>query len=398
MEGQALEYRKSFKNWLCASLALLFPLGAQASIQDLAWQDGVPAYQEVKGSITHDGPTLIFSDSPEMVGKTGIMYRDTVEGPVRLFFHHVNDTHTDKRLAVLLRRTTLRPIQAAFGRTGISRPNEDWLAAGKEAQERYYRSVPNGRKFLLNGPRDILNNGKGYILHPQELVTGIVDLTFDKPVEVSFIMMPVEADPRISAEVYTILPPDQGGHVLRGTFAGADAHVTLAGSFDADAGVIWGVELADDSKDPYLRGTDVTRNAPVVNYGNYGVMYDVNFRTHGKNATQLRFNPYGGPYAGEGILAEEGGTARYLRIPDRGLSFGWDHDGETMVLGTVAPGKKGTFYFSPPGSSNLPVRIFWEGRAGTWQPEKSGKVRNAEQILAERLARKEQKTSSIKRK
>lgn len=92
MEGQALHYREFFKYWLCAGLALLFPLGAQASVQDLAWQDGIPAYQEVKGSITHDGPKLIFSDSPEMVGKTGIMYRDTVEGPVRLFFHHVNDT------------------------------------------------------------------------------------------------------------------------------------------------------------------------------------------------------------------------------------------------------------------------------------------------------------------
>jgi hypothetical protein len=132
------------------------------------------------GTITHGGPKLIFSDSPEMVGKIGIMYRDTVSGPVRLFFHHVNDTRTDKRLAVLLRRTTIRPTAVSMGRNGISRPNEDWLAAGKEAQSKYYRSVPNGRKLVLDGPRDILNNGRGYILHPQELVTGIVDLNFDK--------------------------------------------------------------------------------------------------------------------------------------------------------------------------------------------------------------------------
>lgn len=32
-----------------------------------------------------------------------------------------------------------------------------------------------------------------------------------------------------------------------------------------------------------------------------------------------------------------------------------------MKLGTVPAGKSGTFFFSPPGSSNLPVRIFWEG-------------------------------------
>lgn len=359
-----MNVQKRLIGLVCAGLAMLFPWssGASASdIQDLAWRDGVPYYRQIQGNITHGGPKLIFSDSPEMVGKIGIMYRDTVSGPVRLFFHHVNDTRTDKRLAVLLRRTTIRPTAVAFGKNGISRPNEDWLAAGKEAQTKYYSSAPNGRKLVLDGPRDILNNGKGYILHPQELVTGIVDLNFDKPVEVSFIMMPTDADPRISAEVYPILPPDAGDHVLRGTFEGADVTVTLPGDFPADSGEIWGVKLADDVEDPYVRGIDVTRNEPVVNYGNYGVMYAVNFKTKGTHDTQMRFNPYGGAYAGEGVLSLEGETAKYIRIPDDRQSFGWNGDGETMKLGTVPAGKSGTFFFSPPGSSNLPVRIFWEG-------------------------------------
>ncbi|WP_296399730.1 copper amine oxidase [Acidaminococcus timonensis] len=359
-----MNVQKRLIGLLCAGLALLFPWGNGASasdIQDLAWRDGVPYYRQIQGNITHGGPKLIFSDSPEMVGKIGIMYRDTVSGPVRLFFHHVNDTRTDKRLAVLLRRTTIRPTAVSFGKNGISRPNEDWLAAGKEAQTKYYSSAPNGRRLVLDGPRDILNNGKGYILHPQELVTGIVDLNFDKPVEVSFIMMPTDADPRISAEVYPILPPDEGDHVLRGTFEGADVTVTLPGAFPADSGEIWGVKLADDVEDPYVRGIDVTRNEPVVNYGNYGVMYAVNFQTKGNRATQLRFNPYGGAYAGEGVLSLEGDTAKYIRIPDDRQSFGWNGDGETMKLGVVPAGKSGTFFFSPPGSSNLPVRIFWEG-------------------------------------
>lgn len=359
-----MNVQKRLIGLLCAGLALLFPWGNGASasdIQDLAWRDGVPYYRQIQGNITHGGPKLIFSDSPEMVGKIGIMYRDTVSGPVRLFFHHVNDSRTDKRLAVLLRRTTIRPTAVSFGKNGISRPNEDWLAAGKEAQTKYYSSAPNGRRLVLDGPRDILNNGKGYILHPQELVTGIVDLNFDKPVEVSFIMMPTDADPRISAEVYPILPPDEGDHVLRGTFEGADVTVTLPGAFPADSGEIWGVKLADDVEDPYVRGIDVTRNEPVVNYGNYGVMYAVNFQTKGNRATQLRFNPYGGAYAGEGVLSLEGDTAQYIRIPDDRQSFGWNGDGETMKLGVVPAGKSGTFFFSPPGSSNLPVRIFWEG-------------------------------------
>ena len=57
------------------------------------------------------------------------MYRDTVQGPVRLFFHHVNDMKTDKRLAVVLRRVSLRPSSVLVGKNGVSRPNTDWLEA-----------------------------------------------------------------------------------------------------------------------------------------------------------------------------------------------------------------------------------------------------------------------------
>lgn len=390
---------KRLIGFLCAGMVLLLPWenGVSASdVQDLAWQDGVPYYRQIQGNITHGGPKLIFSDSPEMVGKIGIMYRDTVSGPVRLFFHHVNDTGTDKRLAVMLRRTTIRSTAVSFGRNGISRPNEDWLAAGREAQMKYYSSVPNGRRLVLDGPRDILNNGRGYILHPQELVTGIVDLKFDKPVEVSFIMMPTDADPRISAEVYSILPPDEGDHVLRGTFEGADATVTLPGAFPADRGEIWGVKLADDVEDPYVRGIDVTRNEPVVDYGNYGVMYAVNFQTRGNSATQLRFNPYGGAYAGEGVLSLSGETAKYIRIPDDRQSFGWNGDGETMKLGVVPAGKSGTFFFSPPGSSNLPVRIFWEGIRGERKVRSASEQKDKQEQSSGRVQRRMKKAVTMK--
>ena len=90
--------------FLCMGLASLLPWHIGAAADAPNWQGGVPEYQEVQGKITQDGPKLVFSDSPEMVKECGIMYRDTVQGPVRLFFHHVNDMKTDKRLAVVLRR------------------------------------------------------------------------------------------------------------------------------------------------------------------------------------------------------------------------------------------------------------------------------------------------------
>lgn len=360
-----LKIKKYWLGVLLTSLFSAFPLCGQAAREDAAWQYGVPEYEEAKVNITHDGPTLLFSDSPEMVKQCGIMYRDTVSGSVRLFFHHVNDMDEPRKLSVVLRRASRRPSQVTIGKHGVSRANEDWLEAGKEAQHRYYASVANRSKITVVSSKDLLNDGKGMVIRPQELITGIVDLTIDKPVEVSVLMMPVEADSKISAHLYPILPPDEGAHVLRGTFEKADCHVTLAEPFNADKGSIWGITLADDGKNPYVRGKDVTTGKAVVNYGNYGVMYDVNFKTQGRRNTILRLNPYGGPFAGVGVLEVENRPAKHIQLPNKELSFGWEHDGETMKLGTIPAGKSGTFHFSPPGSSNLPVRLFWQGEKGS---------------------------------
>ena len=347
--------------FLCMGLASLLPWHIGAAADAPNWQGGVPEYQEVQGKITQDGPKLVFSDSPEMVKECGIMYRDTVQGPVRLFFHHVNDMKTDKRLAVVLRRVSLRPSSVLVGKNGVSRPNTDWLEAGKEAQERYYGSVPSRKPFAVLGVKDLLGSGKGLVVKPQQLVTGIVDLETDQPVEVSVLMMPMNADLKISTDLFSILPLDEGGHVLRGTFNTSNCHVTLEEPFDADKNTIWGLELADNAKNPYVTGVDATTGQKVINYGNYGVMYDVNFRTKGKRNTILRFNPYGGPYAGEGVLDVQDKAAKYIRLPEDATSFGWSGDGENMVVGTIPADRRATFHFSPPGSSNLPIRLFWQG-------------------------------------
>ena len=73
------------------------------------WREGIPKYEEAKVEIVEDGPTLLFSDSPEMVRATGIMYQDKVLGDARLFFHHVNDTDSLKKIAVVFRNADKYP-------------------------------------------------------------------------------------------------------------------------------------------------------------------------------------------------------------------------------------------------------------------------------------------------
>ena len=40
-------------------------------------EQGVPDYQELRAKVKAEGPKLLFSDSPEMVYETGILYRET---------------------------------------------------------------------------------------------------------------------------------------------------------------------------------------------------------------------------------------------------------------------------------------------------------------------------------
>ena len=94
---------KVFTTILMILSVIVFARPVFAQDENWNWQDGIPKYEEAKVAIVEDGPTLLFSDSPEMVKASGIMYQDKVQGDIRLFFHHVNDTDSLKKIAVVFR-------------------------------------------------------------------------------------------------------------------------------------------------------------------------------------------------------------------------------------------------------------------------------------------------------
>lgn len=323
-------------------------------------QKQIPVYKEPKVSITENGPVLLFSDSPEMVKSCGVMYRDTVNGKVRVFFHHVNDTNSNKRLAVVLRNRGIHTVEVTVGRKGVSKPNRNWLDAGKKAQVDYFSSDKKEKFTIgLGAKREFLTDEKGVEFKPQEIITGIVDFQFSYPVEISFMMIPVGTDFNSAVDAYDVLPPDKGKYVLRGTFKNADYHLKFADAFDSRGKDIWGVTLADNKKNSYVRGIDATTGKPVVNYGNYGVVYDLSYRTKGTGETIFRFNPWGGTFAGSCIL-QIGDNTTNVNLPSGRLYFGDKVPTESMIFGKVSGKAEGNIVFSPPGASNLPIRIFME--------------------------------------
>lgn len=146
---------KKFLETLLAGLTCLSFWSGTGEAADARWDDGVPRYTEAKVIIHEDGPNLLFRIVRKWfknaVSCTAIRSRAS-----SVFFHHVNDTDSSKRLAIVLRRTGIRPALVQLGRNGISDPNRDWLEAGKEAQIRYYGKQKETDPLRISRMTDLL--------------------------------------------------------------------------------------------------------------------------------------------------------------------------------------------------------------------------------------------------
>jgi hypothetical protein len=118
--------------------------------------------------------------------------------------------------------------------------------------------------------------------------------------------------------------------------------------------------LADNDKDKYVTGIDATDGSTAVNYGNYGVFYHLFLPTDSKNNIYYHINPRGGEYAGTlGIKYRH--QERSLSTPLSSLSLG--DPKYSVYLGNYSGQDSLWVTFSPPGASNLPVRLIISTKA-----------------------------------
>lgn len=310
--------------------------------------------REVKTDFTASGPKLLFSDSPEMVYQTGILYRDKVQGAVRIFFHHVNAMNSSKKLALLVRNEDqLRPVGYTIKLRGVSQPDYNYMNAGKKAERDYFAEEQRQEQGALGFGRSCeLLGGSGVVLPPDELVTGMIDLELTRPAQISVLLCEPQTDLEIFNDSAAILPMDE--HPLRGSFAGGDWHYTLKNPVQRD-GTPCKLKLAG-ADEGYAKGVDATTGLAAENYGNYGVVYQVDFTVAGDKPVNLVLNPIGGAFAGYGVLQSEQGRT-LLALPDYDLCVGERFE-DAVDLGRLKPGAY-SFIWSPPGASNLPVELIW---------------------------------------
>lgn len=319
------------------------------------------------------GGTLLFSDSPEYVEQAGILYRDEVIGAARVLFYHVNKMAAPLKAAVVLENTSGRPVMLQVTRRGVSRPDSDYLSVGKATQAAYFSDAARPDKIILGtGEKTLLLPELEKLpLQPEQLIYGVADFSVSGAVRVSVLLCPTARDAIAFSRTAPVLPKD--AHRLRGTFRGMDRTLRALQSYDpAKDGAVY-LMLGDDKADPFLLGIDATDGSLVKNTGNYGVLYRVAVPLGGRGAVRALLNPIGGVYAGFMRSYRAGGSQlRLIPTPLQGTFFGHGVknpvpmrgdtpllDGAAAItdLGLYRPAKDLIFEFSPPGASNLPVRL-----------------------------------------
>ncbi len=305
---------------------------------------------------TSYGGKLLLSDSPEMVHSDGILYQDTVAGDVRLFFHHVNATATDKRLAVLVENAGPQAATVTVHQHGIGGPGYDWMAVGKAAQENY---LAGGNLYTVEvparGAAALSPALQKAAVKPNMLVNGIFDFIADRPVTVKVMMLPPGADERRFALTAAVLPPDE--QRLRGTFHGKDRMLVPVRIYNPQTDGPVALTLADNLLDQYMVGVDATDGTKVVNYGNYGVVYRMFLPAAGTGKTSYYLNPRGGDYAGALGIRYKYVIAPPVPTPTGRTAFGRDKLIDFAYVGTFDSAESLWLTFSPPGASNLPVKL-----------------------------------------
>ena len=321
------------------------------------------------------GGTLLFSDSPEYVKESGILYRDTVTGDARVLYYHLNDTAQPKKVAVML-ETEADLATVSVTRGAAAAPSADYLQVGKATQIGYFdtREMHEHVYVTKERPRLLVPNMNTTVLAPGDLVYGVYDFHTNAPVRVSVIMYGADVDPFAFLRTARVLPRDEVA--LRGTFRGMNRMITSQKVYRPTTDGTVYFPIGDNVHDIYRRGIDATDGSAVVNYGNYGILYQIRIPTTGRENTRYFLSPLGGVYAGA-MRAESGAKSMLLQTPatrpyfgdqtlpepaqvaqarEEGLLFLTQYT-ELADLGTYTSAQSVQFEYSPPGASNLPVNI-----------------------------------------
>lgn len=295
-------------------------------------------------------PTLLFSDSPEMPNKDGILYADTLgAGRYRAYVYHANGSATPRRFPVALYNPGTQPARAIVTKRGVVAPSKEYAAIGRDVAAEHMASstrkvvdVPAGKRVLLDAEL------AGLVADKDELVQAMIDFETDRELKITFASVSGAARADVVPLELPVLPRD--GHD-RGTFPKA-GFVIVAPASVGDAGVRR-LRLGTGDVEPLAQGVDVLTGKKLGLGGNYGVTYEV--RVALPKGGTVGLSPRGGEWAGAMRLEAPGARAVEGAVPAGAEPLA---DGRSAIsLGAIGAGDA-TIRFVTGGGSNTPLDLF----------------------------------------
>ncbi len=289
--------------------------------------------------------TMIMSDSPEVVTREGILYRDDIDGTGRILVHHINDFSEEatmsgrKRFVMVAENKTSMPVSATFTNKTIKGPVSDVLLLGQRMLNEYLVGVPSETITLMPGEKVYIYDSEKKWLKGT-CISGLMDVATTGPM--TFTMAAVSAGNTInnmdSMELFikTTHP--------RGTFdtVGINYNIELDGSIPEKI-------LLGAGDDEWLVGHDALTGDVAVNKGNFGVSYYITITA--KEDTGIILNPRATIF--RGAIQYEGGEV--YNIPSMGSIY--SNTAKAVSLGVIKAGETKTIEYMLPNGSASPILL-----------------------------------------
>lgn len=313
--------------------------------------------QRLHAFMQQGGPTLIFSDDPELVPEPGILYQDSVSGAFRVFFDHVDAARTPLYFRVVVTNRGATPVHIEVGRAGEAGPARAVLPTGQAAEHAWMAATVGAAITLAPGQSAFLDPGQGRpAALPGQNESGIIDATAS-----GNVLVAVVAERRPTPDISNLLvlssTTPAGGFVGRGTFPHADITMQAYGN-----GGMQFVQVAAPLS--YLRGYSAVDGVPTEDYGNYGVLYDMHVTVTSGQSEPLTavFDPLGGPFSGAGLVGVGYTPGEVVDMPaDGGFS---PSPTAGILLGSypLSAGRPLNLHveWMPPSGSSLPASLLLE--------------------------------------
>ncbi|TVY02128.1 copper amine oxidase N-terminal domain-containing protein [Cohnella terricola] len=240
--------------------------------------------------------TLIRANSPETMLEEGIYYEDNVNGNVRFMLHNRNGRSTPMKIYILLTNNNADPVNVRLGAVGMAGPNRIVSTVGKAVTGRFLESLLNPKYSYLQIPagesRLIFQEYSSKILEEGDVYSMFADAQLSNYLDFKVIAINADRDLTSALPTLRVLPSHEKH--IRGTFENANRVMYVNQTIgDVKSRMV----LADNFVDTRLSGIDKTTGTPVLNVGNYGVVYTIQLGKVQPH-TAIGINPRGGHYAG----------------------------------------------------------------------------------------------------